>query len=114
MKEVGRAFAMQMLKIEVGKSEEQILDEAKHHTGDWTMGLYELEMDIHALQKQAQVTLEHFRYQRPSVVTLNDIREIHGKVHDGKRPEEGESYLERYRKRLNTIFDIYEEAQDKD
>jgi len=104
---------MRMLEIGFKKNENQILDEAKRRTGDWPMGEEELERDLGSMQKLAQITLEYYRYRRPSVITLTDIKIIHGKVYKGSKPGEDKFYLERYRKRLSTVFDIYEGVDRK-
>jgi len=111
MKLIDRVFAVRMLEIEFGKSENEIVAEAKQHAGDWAGGEEELERDILMLQKLAQVALEYFRNRRPKAITLSDIRVIHGKVHKGSKPGEDRFYLERYRKRLHTVFDVYEEEK---
>jgi hypothetical protein len=113
MKTIDRAFAMRMLEIGFKKSENEILDEAKRHAGDWPMGEDELERDLGAMQKLAQITLEFYRHRRPSVITLTDIKIIHGKVYKGSKPGEDRFYLERYRKRLLSVFDVYGEVKDK-
>jgi hypothetical protein len=113
MKAIDRSFAIRMLEIGFGKTESEIMEEAKNHSGDWPMGEDELERDLGAMQKLAQITLEYYRYRRPSMITLTDIKIIHGKVYKGSKPGEDRFYLERYRKRLFTVFEVYEGVDRK-
>jgi hypothetical protein len=76
------------------------------------MGVEELERDLEAMESLARTALDHFGFRRPPAITLSDIKDIHGKVYKGSEPGQDQFYLERYRKRLYTIFDIYAEPDD--
>lgn len=109
MKNIDREFALKILEKKLAKSKEQILYEAAHETGDWPMGDYELANSISKHIEFAQAIIDHFGENPPVRITKRDIEEIYSRAFGSKRGGLSESKIERYRKDISLVYEIYEE-----
>lgn len=109
MKEIDRFFAMKMLERTSGKTRDQILEEAQLGTGDWAMGMPELERVIDADIKFAKEVLKHFSFRRPSHIRKEDIEAIDFQI-KGTGSSIREFEFETHREKIKAVFNIFEES----
>lgn len=110
MKNIDRFFAMCLLSAVTGKTEKQILEEVRQESGDWPMGVPELENALIENQKFAKATLKHFAFRRPVSVLKEDIQVIDLHV-KGPRSAVREFELDGFRNKIKAVFDLYEEKK---
>lgn len=112
MKTVDRRFVMRMLEKERGKPAKQIEEEAANWDPEWPAGTGELESFLGASVGYARTILEYFQRTRPAYVTREDIEEIVRRNSNRKVFTLTDTEIERHRKSVYLVFDVYEESDD--
>lgn len=107
MREIDQVFAMKMLEKTSGKTRDQILEEAQLATGEWPMGIPELESALKANEKFAEVVLKHFTSRRPSLIKKEDITVINFNI-KGAGSSIREFEFETQREKITSVFDVFE------
>lgn len=108
MKTIDRAFAMKMLERIFGKSQPEIVDEATRETGDWPMGMSELEASLSSKEHFAKATIAHFHGHRPSVITDQDIQSIRYRSSGRIFTDLTHSEAEHFRMEIQLVLDLYD------
>lgn len=109
MKKINEYFAMRMLEKKLGKGKEQIVKEAASGHQYWPMGLDELDSSLQSQEALAKATIDYFSGKHPLTISEKDILDIFQRAFKRELSVIGDLDMERYRRDIELIFEIYEE-----